>query len=492
MNGPPTASPPRTLRRLLALPLGLATALVLEDAFVCWVVGAPAKAWGLVPLSTMRLGFFLALASVLAAATWICAARLPQRWNGRLGLYALLVFGVFLGNGRYIGSPDMAATRLVPFVLGRESRLSFENSPSTEVESGALPYWLVPAAGGHIVSRYPVATGMLAVPAYVPAIVGPYDPQRERVQELERIAAAALTLVSVLTIASIARKLWGDERHLAAFAIASVYAFGTQVATVLSKALWQHTGAAFGFSLALAGLFLKRPLRSQWLPVGFGLGIAIAARTTNVVPALCVGLASVFVLGFRTSLLAAVAALVPIAAQLAYAHHYFGSIAGNGYGQEAVIGWTGSGWLGLLVSPARGLLIYAPCLAFAAIALFRERERIDRRVCLLLLAAPVALFVVMGRWWCWWGGGSPADRMLSDVAPIWGLGLVLAHTQFASKPGWRTAWFVSCAYACAVHTLIAFARPSAIVTEQFFRVMSGPWSWHAYAPVAYVLGWLNG
>jgi len=466
----------------------MASALVFQDAVVCWVVGAPAKAWGLVPVSPMRLGSSVALACVLAAAMWVCANGIPQRWPGRLAVFGLLVLGGFLGNGRYIGSNDVAATRLLPFVLGREGRLSFESSPNLPLDSAApLPYWFVPA-GDHIVSRYPVATGVLALPAYVPALVGSYDPTRERVQELERIAAAVLALASVLIVAAIARRFFGEEHDGAALAIAGVYAFGTNVATVLSKALWQHAGGAFGFALALAGLLLAQRARSQWLLVGAGLGLALAARTTNAAPALLVWLAAGVALGPRAAFLSAAVALVPIAAQLGYSLHYFGSITGNGYGREAIDGWTGTGWLGLLASPGRGLLLYSPCLAFAAAALFREREQIDRRVSLLLLAAIAVLLLVMGRWWCWWGGGSPGERMTSDATPVWGVGLALAHTRFGSTSGWRWAWFVSCAYACAVHTIIAFVRPGGFVTEQFFRVMSGPWAWHAYAPVTYVLG----
>jgi hypothetical protein len=476
-------------RAWLALPLGIATALVLEDVLVCWIAGAPPKAWGLVSLSPMRLGSFLAAACVLIAATWTCAAGVPRHWRGRLALFALIVLGLFLGNGRYIGSNDVAATRLVPFALGREGRLCFERSPNIPVDPNALPYWFVPA-GDHIVSRYPVATGVLALPVYVPALAGSYDPNRERVHELERIAAAALALITVLIVAAIAR-LWLADG--AAIAVASVYAFGTNVATVLSKALWQHTGGAFGFALALAGLLLARNARSQWLLVGFGLGIAVAARTTNVAPAALVWIASAVALGPRALLLSAAVAALPVAAHLGYSQFYFGSITGNGYGREAIEGWTGQGWLGLLVSPGRGLLLYSPCLAFAAAALYRgDRAQIERRVSLLLLAAVAALLLVMGRWWCWWGGGSPGERMTSDVTPILGVGLALAHTQFANaRPSWRCAWLVSCAYACAVHTLIAFARPGGFVTEQFFRVMSGPWAWHAYAPVTYVLGFFD-
>jgi hypothetical protein len=373
-------------------------------------------------------------------------------------------------------------------MLGREGRLCFEESPQLPLDSHALPYWFVPAED-HIVSRYPVATGVLALPAYVPAIIGSYDLKRERVHELERIAAAALALVSVLIIAAIARRWLGDWPGLA---VAGIYAFGTNVATVLSKALWQHSGGAFGFSLALAGLLLARRTRTQALLIGLGLGIAVASRVTNAAPALFVGAAVWMMLGLRTALSSAAIAVVPIAAQLCYSAYYFGSITGNGYGREATDGWTapwGEGVAGILVSPGRGLLLYSPCLAFAAVALCRGgRAHVDRRSALLLFAAIGALVLVMGKWWCWWGGGSPGERMTSDVTPLWGVGLALAWEQFANAaPAWRTAWFVSCAYACALQTWIAFVRPGYFATEQFIRVMSGAWAPHAYAPVTYAL-----
>lgn len=474
-------SPPR---RWLAIVLGLAAALVFEDVSVSWVAGAPAKAWGVWPLSHMRLATFVALSSLLSAAAWVCATGLPRQYASRRVLFAVLVFGVFLGNGRYIGSNDVASTRILPFVIGREARLCVEGSPQVPLDRAALPYWFVPA-GPHVVSRYPVATSLLALPVYLPSIVGSYDALSERTHELERMAAAALALVSVLIVLAIARR-WLEETT--AFVVAGLYALGTACSTVLSKALWQHTGGAFGFALALFAIFSAQRRWQQLAGLGLGLGIAVAARSTNLAPAACVWLAGAAALGFRTAVGSALLALPLLAAQLGYAHYYFGSFAGTGYGREAVDGWTGTGWLGLLLSPGRGLLIYSPCLAFAALALFRgPGNAAERRVTLLLLAAIASIWLLMGRWWCWWGGGSPGERMTSDVAPLWGVGLALAARQFGGSWPWRA----SCVYACAVHALIAFARPSGFATEQFYRVMSGPWSLQAYAPISYVLGWLG-
>jgi hypothetical protein len=196
--------------------------------------------------------------------------------------------------------------------------------------------------------------------------------------------------------------------------------------------------------------------------------------------------------GWRSLPLAAAIAALPIAGQAAYATFYFGSPLGSGYGDEATQGWStplAEGVAGLLVSPGRGLVLYAPWLVFAAVALFRgDPALFDRRASRLLLAAIGSLILLMGKWWCWWGAGGPGERMTSDVAPLWGVGLVLAWKRFADHPRWRPWWLVSCGYALAMHVLITCARPYTQTTELFYWTISGAWTPRAFAPVAYILG----
>jgi hypothetical protein len=490
----------RGFARWLAWPLGIAALVVAQDVAVSWLSGAPARAWGLVPLSTMRLASFLALALGLALASWVCAVGWSAAARARNGAVAALALAVFLGNGRYIGSEDAAATRLIPFALGRAARPCFEDSALLAFERAALPYWFVPA-GPHVVSRYPIASGVLALPAYLPAIVGSYDPTRERVHELERIAAAALAAFGVLIVLAIARR-WLPESS--AWLATAVYALGTNVATVLSKALWQHTGGAFGFALALAGLFLVKGRVGAGALAGLGLGLAVAARSTNLVPAAFVWLALGVAHGRPALLLSAASAALPIAAQAAYSAYYFGSPLGHGYGAEASEGWR-SLWLegvaGLLLSPSRGLLVYSPCLVFAALALARpavgqlaaraassEPAPVDARVTRLLLAAIGSAVLVMGKWWCWWGGGSPGERMTADITPLWGVGLALAFGRFGAQARGGRLLIAASLYACVLHALIVYVRPSAYALEHFYRVLHGPWNWRAFAPLAYWLG----
>lgn len=470
--------------------LALGACALLGDALWSMLFGTPERFWGLIPLGPMRLASVVALGGACAVAALACARGLPRTAAGRAWLLLGAIGALLLGNGRYVGSNDAAATRLIPFVLVREGRLCFEGSPQLTLARDALPYWFVPA-GEHIVSRYPVATGVLAVPAYLPALLGRYAAGRERVHELERIAAALLALCGVAVVLGFARRVL-PEREAAWVTL--IYALGTSVASILSKALWQHTGAACGFALALAGLLLASSERRAWLAIGLGCGVAVAARSTNAVPAACLLLAAALARGPRSALCAAAVSGIPVGLQLAYARYYFGSFLGHGYGSEAETGWNAvwpEGVLGILASPGRGLFVYAPCLLFAVPALWRGAPALDRRVSRCLLFAIASLVLVMGKWWCWWGGRSSGERMTSDVLPLWGVGLVLACSQLQARPALRRA-FIGCAlYAVAVQTLVTYGRPGPLAKQLFVDVSAGAWSARAYAPLAYLLDWLG-
>lgn len=475
----------------LSAVLAAASLCVFYDVAISWTSGTPDRVWGLWQLSRMRLASFLALGVAGALSATLLYRGWPTQRRTQALVCAGILLSVFLGNGRFIGSNDAAATRLIPFVLVREGRLCFEQSAQVALDPAALPYWFV-TAREHIVSRYPVATGVLATPLYLPAVLGSYDPEHESVHELERIAAALLTLLGVACIGVIALR-WLPPHE--ALGITAVYALGTSVASILSKALWQHVGGALGFSLALFGLFALRSHAKGSVVIGLGLGLAMAARSTNLAPALCVFGATLLSKGWRKLVWSALAAALPVCAQLLYARYYFGSFFGNGYGAEASEGWTAfwpTGTLGLLVSPGRGLWIYSPCLVFAAFALWKGAGVIEPRVSRMLLLGIALLLAVMGKWWCWWGGRSVGERMTSDVLPLWGVGLVLAARLLRERPHLRLAFVSTCVYAVAMHALITVARPGPVTRAQFIDVLGGAWDLQSYAPLCYLLDALTG
>ncbi|RPH68663.1 MAG: hypothetical protein EHM78_18065 [Myxococcaceae bacterium] len=219
-----------------------------------------------------------------------------------------------------------------------------------------------------------------------------------------------------------------------AAAATALYVLGTPVLSVIAQALWLHTGAALGFSLAL--LALTRTDEPPWrvgVMVGLGVGMAVACRPIDVV--LAAGFAGALWLARPRALgwMAAAAAL-PVLLLVAYQWEVFGSPLASGYGAEASEGWTTPvplGVLGLLFSPGRGLLLHAPVLLVAVAALLRPGRGSSPRWFLPLGLSLVTFLCVMGHWHSWWGGSSAGNRMLSEGLPI--LGVALAC-------GLREAW----------------------------------------------------
>jgi predicted GNAT family N-acyltransferase len=101
----------------------------------------------------------------------------------------------------------------------------------------------------------------------------------------------------------------------------------------------------------------------------------------------------------------------------------FGSPLHNEYaalGARFALSWQGP--LGLLVSPAWGLLFAFPALVVVPFGLGADpRDRLDRLSAVrarALVGFPVALWAVIGCWHMWWGGISWGPRLLVPALPF--------------------------------------------------------------------------
>jgi hypothetical protein len=100
-------------------------------------------------------------------------------------------------------------------------------------------------------------------------------------------------------------------------------------------------------------------------------------------------------------------------------HDRFGSIFDFGYGKESTQFTTPlfTGLYGLLISPNKGLLFYAPVALLMPWAAWKYRRRFRAETVFfalvsLLVLAPVSM------WWSWEGGVSWGPRLLMPVAPL--------------------------------------------------------------------------
>jgi hypothetical protein len=255
---------------------------------------------------------------------------------------------------------------------------------------------------------------------------------------------------------------------------------GTPVLTILGQALWQHTGAALGFSLALYGMYGTRESRTSGLLAGAGLGIAVACRPIDVILAAGVT-AALCVRDRRAALWALAPGAVPLALTALYQNAIFGSPFATGYGSEVsqFVPLKAGPLFGLLFSPGRGLFLHAPILALALFALLR-RDAATR-----LMAAAFAVYVVvLAKWWCWDGAFSTGGRMLSDAMPILGVGLGLWMEHART---WKLTRALAAA-SIAMFALMAYVYPPPLTKELVMSIPNGAWELRTYPPIAYALG----
>jgi len=94
----------------------------------------------------------------------------------------------------------------------------------------------------------------------------------------------------------------------------------------------------------------------------------------------------------------------------------YGSFFEAGYGDEMLRFTTpiGTGLFGLLLSPGRGLLLYAPVVIAGVLGL-----RVAPRAAVWLCAGvPLLHLLVVARWWSWEGGTAWGPRHLLPVLPL--------------------------------------------------------------------------
>jgi hypothetical protein len=319
-----------------------------------------------------------------------------------LGLLVLL-----LSNGRPIGSGDARPTERVAASIAQEADLDLDEYP--EVED---PF--ARTVDDHRVSIYPVLSAILAAPLF--ALARPFFALDETgTAVLGKVAAASFSaLAAAVLFMAVGRRRPIEEAALTA----AVFALGTSIWST-SQALWQHPAAALFLSAAV--LFMVRSDEDPaWAGrAGLPLSLAVAARHADVL--LAAVLAAGIAIGRPRQIPRLVVWAAPPAALLVlYQWAYFGAPWRHGF--SGSLGrfsepW-GLGHAGLLVSPAKGLLVFTPVAIVAVMGMVRAFRRGERWLVATLLAAATAHWILMGRWSEWHGGMSWGPRMMTDVLPL--------------------------------------------------------------------------
>jgi hypothetical protein len=245
------------------------------------------------------------------------------------------------------------------------------------------------------------------------------------------------------------------ERNRWSLPLAMVFAFGTNTWMISSQALWQHGTGELLIALALLLVVASAsPLRTALL--GAVCVFMAANRPPDGLIAGAIILFTVWSLRARALwLLAGVA--VPLAALLYYNLIFIGHVAGAyalGKPPDSFYqpGW--SGVPGLLVSPARGLLVFSPFLVFIPMGLIQRLRDPGSRVLAVALSFAVAAQLLLYSQVDWRAGASWGPRWLTNLLPI--LVWMLAPAPLVVRPLARGLLVLAMAASVTVQTIGAF------------------------------------
>ncbi|HEX7587712.1 MAG TPA: hypothetical protein VF478_05300, partial [Anaerolineae bacterium] len=263
-----------------------------------------------------------------------------------------------------IPSQDVVSASLVPvsiltrdnFYLDQYRRYVANNYPD--------PYF-VAEVNNHLVSRYPIAAGVLSMPFIGWGLGTGWIARTAVVFDVSRFSASLIAALAVVAFFFCARELTDLSTTILATA---AFAFGTSVWSTASQGLWQHTPSILFQSLGI--WFLLRGKRRGALavaPAGIFFSLAVVARPPTMVS---VAILSLYVLlEYRAAFVRFVLwALPPALLFFLYNYAINGSPWVFGYQEGVALGFPQ--WeavQGLLFSSGRGLFVYSPFLLLAPV-----------------------------------------------------------------------------------------------------------------------------
>ncbi|MBI3780081.1 MAG: glycosyltransferase family 39 protein [candidate division NC10 bacterium] len=369
----------------------------------------------------------------------------------RLFLISLFMYNA---NGAQHGAVDTIATRFLPYSILKEG--DFDLDEFRFLYAHGIPGYLI-QSGGHLVSAYPPGPAILALPFFLLPVLGGVPPDFRLLTDVEKLAAAVITALSVALIFQIIRMLEGLK---AALILSLIYAFATSSFSISSQALWQHGPSQL--LLAASLYFLVRGLEKPgWVAFsGFTLGWAVLCRPTDLF--IAIPLALYVLCEHRDQAVRFILLVLPsIIVMAIYNFRYFGSISRIDYDMGF---FSGNGWAtpfweelsGILISPSRGLFIYSPIFLFAPLGIFLAWRRMEPPLLKYLSVAVVLVVTVYSKWIMWWGGWTFGPRLLADITPLLTLLLIPAFRRIEQHLTIRNGFYVLAGISIAIHRLGAF------------------------------------
>jgi len=358
-----------------------------------------------------------------------------------------LIFFVYNINFRSISSGDALPASLLPFSILEYHNVYFDQYSQIiqHLAPGTIPYMFVKEEG-HYLSVYPIVLPILITPLYIiPYILMsflnyPMDLQNPGfftvVCYMEKLSASLIASLSAFFIYLFMREL--TSRKIA-IVTTLIYAFATTTWMISSQGLWQHGLAELFLSVMIYLVLLdeRKITTNNVIYLGILTGLYIFNRPSDVFLLIPIFI-HIIQSGIRNAiqyLFSTIALGLPF---LAYNVHYFGNIIGGYMKDASSFDFSHTilfNFMGLLISPNRGLLIYTPIVVLSFFGVLQTKymatTRVNRFVfisgiCILLQILFYSVFSI------WWAGWSYGPRFLTDSLPFMALSLgVFLHNIYS-------------------------------------------------------------
>lgn len=191
---------------------------------------------------------------------------------------------------------------------------------------------------------------------------------------------------------------------------------------LISQGLWQH--GTVQLFLILAVIFY---LKNNPFLLFLSLGFAILARPTA---GIALVIFAVFLIvnqrkrifpdfDFKYWVGGFFGILIPFLFFIYYNNTFYQSLTNQGYASQLENSWLGNfpeSFIGMFLSPSKGVLIYSPILIFSLIGFYygyKKHELVKISFWIVLVHC-----LVLSKWKHWYGGYGYGYRMVSDVIPF--------------------------------------------------------------------------
>ena len=320
---------------------------------------------------------------------------------------------------------------------------------------------------GEVRYIYPLGTSLLALPVVAVGRTLGHDLARWDTDRRYQIGLAALSCAAVFAL--LANIGWLVTRSREALLFGFAATLGSSLMSTLGSALWSFdfelVFALLGIrELALADSEPRLPLRAFRL----GIFLAVAWVCRPSILSLTIPLA-VFLLAHGWRMLARFVSgtlliVVPFLwlCRILTGSYFTSYYAMGRWAQSASLSTWPLNLEGILVSPARGLFVFTPCLLLGvlAIALPSVRRRPLARLLAAWAALTIAMVATQGNWW---GGWSFGPRLLTEAVP--GLALLgflgWNSIRATGRRRCRLGVMASLGWGIFVHTYMGLFAPAA-------------------------------